>query len=98
MRSQIQKRKMVEHHRGAGADVIDAWRCSNCGWSYDAKRAFGKYDLPDDIRKRAEQKFVEHVCSEHAQNRKLLKEMVGPCGLEPQTGPGVVVPGCPACR
>jgi hypothetical protein len=54
---------MVEHHQGK--NVIDGWRCSNCRWSYDAKRAFGKYDLPQDIRKRAEQKFVEHICAEH---------------------------------
>jgi len=33
--------------------VVDGWRCSNYRWSYDAKRAFGKYDLPLDIRTRA---------------------------------------------
>jgi hypothetical protein len=58
------KRRMVEHYRGDGAEVILGWRCSDCRWSYDAKRAFGKYDLPDDVRKRAEQKFVEHICAE----------------------------------
>ena len=66
MPAQSQKRRMVEHYRGGGGDVILGWRCSNCGWSYDAKRAFGKYDLPEDIRKRAEQKFLEHICAEHS--------------------------------
>jgi len=33
---------------------------------YEAKRAFGKYDLPDDVRKRAEEAFAEHICAEHS--------------------------------
>jgi hypothetical protein len=66
MPSQTQKRRLVDHYRGDGADVILGWRCSNCRWSYDAKRTFGKYDLPKDIRKRAEQKFLEHTCSEYS--------------------------------
>jgi hypothetical protein len=60
------KRRIVENYRGDGAEVILGWRCSDCHWSYDAKRAFGKYDLPEDIRKRAEQKFLEHICAEHS--------------------------------
>ena len=60
------KRSMVEHYRGGGSDVIDGWRRSNCRWAYDAKRAFGKYDLPEDVRKRAEEAFAEHICAEHS--------------------------------